>query len=101
MQDDSDSDEQFVISLPDAPSEADAEYDGLLSHAAEWHALAHGVFLGFTTKPLSTPPEPTNRDVEAEPHYYRGGYILGTIGQLLVVIATASAIWSIGAGVTG
>lgn len=32
----------------DAPREADSERDGLLSYAAEWHALEIGLFVGIS-----------------------------------------------------
>lgn len=32
----------------DAPTESDSERDGLLSYAAEWHALEIGVFVGLS-----------------------------------------------------
>jgi hypothetical protein len=33
--------------LPDHASEDDSEYDGFLSYAGEWHALAVGAFLAI------------------------------------------------------
>lgn len=70
---------------PDAASEDASDYDGFLSYAAEWHAFTHGVFKGFTTAPWKTPPAPDNRDVRSEPHYYRGGYMLGTAAQVVIL----------------
>lgn len=71
---------------PSAPSEDETEYDGFLSYAAEWHAFTHGVYKGVTTMPYRAPPEPDNPDVNKEPHYYRGGYVLGTLLQLGIIV---------------
>lgn len=70
---------------PDAPTEDASKRDGFLSYAAEWHSFTHGVFKGFTTQPFQTPPQPDNKDVKEESHYYRGGYLLGTALQLALV----------------
>ena len=67
--------------------ESDSSYDGPLSTYKEWHAFTHGVYYGLTSKALVTPPEPKNEDVKKEPHYYRGGYIIGTLLQLLLIVA--------------
>lgn len=66
----------------DAPDGADT---GFLSTFPEWHAFVHGLYYGLTSKALVTPPEPENKDVLKEPHYYRGGYIMGTFLQLVVL----------------
>lgn len=79
--------------------EACTDRDGLLSSTTEWHAFTHGVYLGFTSLPWQTPPEPENPDVAAEPHYYRGGYLLGT-GCQLAMLAVASDVVA-GTGVIG
>lgn len=67
----------------DAPTEADSERDGLLSYAAEWHAFTHGLYAGVTTKPSRHLPESDNEDVQKEPHYYKGAYLIGTSLQLV------------------
>lgn len=74
------------VELPDGFTEDETNRDGVFSYAAEWHAFTHGVFLGLTTKPWRTPPEPTNRDVELESHYYRGGYVIGTLLQVALLL---------------
>jgi hypothetical protein len=64
--------------------ESDSEYDGAFSYAAETHAFTHGVYDSLTTKKLKAPKElPDNEDVEAEPHYYKGGYLVGTAIQFV------------------
>jgi hypothetical protein len=75
------------MSGPDAASEGDSERDGFLSYAAEWHALAIGFYHGV--KRLRMPA--SNPDVEAEPHYYKGAYVLGYILKLVVVIVAGGA----------
>jgi len=64
----------------DAPSEDDSDRDGFLSYAAEWHSLSHGLYDGLR----SIKTMPTNADVQKEPHYYKGAYVIGTLLQLLV-----------------
>lgn len=56
--------------------EDDAPYDGPLSHAGEWHALAHGVYDGYHALPHDTNRLPD--DVRAERAYYKAGYMIGT-----------------------
>lgn len=72
---------------PDSPSEEDTERDGFLSYAAEWHALAHGVYDGMRNWRARPGDLPENDDVQAEPHYYKGGYVIGTLLQGLIVLA--------------
>ncbi|AGM11198.1 hypothetical protein M197_gp33 [Haloarcula hispanica tailed virus 2] len=74
---------------PDSPRESDTERDGFLSYAAEWHALTHGIYAGLRSRRPAPGPLPDNPDVEAEPHYYKGGYIIGTLLQVLVLAALA------------
>lgn len=83
---------------PDAPSEDDSERNGVLSYAAEWHALTHGVYLGLTTRPRVTPPQPQNRDVRKEPHYYRGGYVIGTLLHLAIAGLTGAGAYALATG---
>lgn len=63
--------------------------DTFLSTSPEWHAAGHGVYKGFTSHPLRTPPEPDKEDVRKESHYYRGGYVVGTLLQLGIVAVLA------------
>lgn len=75
--------------LPDEPNESDTERDGFLSYAAEWHALAHGMYNGMKDWRVRPGKIPDNPDVQAEPHYYKGGYVVGTVVQGAIVAATA------------
>lgn len=62
-------------------------YNGPLSTYPEWHSLQHGVYDGMrdvTVRPGELPDDP---DVQAEPHYFKSGYVIGTIFQLLVMLA--------------
>lgn len=70
--------------------ESDTERDGAFSYAAEWHAFAHGMYVGFTTKPWYTPTVPDNPDVAKELHYYRGGYVAGSVLQVIVLVVAAT-----------
>lgn len=60
-----------------------------LDEPAEWHALSHGVYVGFTSHPLQTPPTPKREDVRRESHYYRGGYVVGSLLQVAILAAVA------------
>lgn len=46
----------------------------------EVHAIAHGLYDGYFR---STDPGhiPKYDDVQAEPHYYKGGYLVGHLAQ--------------------
>jgi hypothetical protein len=59
---------------------------GFLSTRAEIHSLALGTFDGMKTWRVRPKAMRDNDDVEAEPHYYAGGYVVGTGLQLLVCI---------------
>jgi len=71
---------------PDAPSEEDTGRDGFLSYAAEWHSLAHGIYAGMKDWKPSPGGPPDIPGVQKEPHYYKGGFVIGTLIQLLVVL---------------
>lgn len=70
------------MSGPDAPTESDSERDGFLSYAAEWHSLSHGLYDGLK----SVRTMPTNADVQKEPHYYKGAYVVGKLLQVVLVV---------------
>lgn len=77
--------------LPDEPDESDTARDGFLSYAAEWHAFTHGVYNGMKSWRARPKEIPENRDVQKEPHYYKGGYVLGTILQGLIAASAVVA----------
>ena len=76
--------------LPTTGAKERGRYHGFLSTTTEWHALSQGLYLGFTTKPQITPPEPDTTDVRLESNYYRGAYILGSLLQLVVIAGLAA-----------
>lgn len=78
------------MSIPDKASESDTDRDGFLSYAAEWHAFSIGLYDGMKSWRVRPKALPDNPDVQAEPHYYKGAYVIGTLVQLLVVIAGGS-----------
>lgn len=61
------------------------DYQGLLSYAAEHHAAQHGLYDGLRSKRPLPGELPDNEDVQAEPHYYKGAYLVGTVAHLLLV----------------
>lgn len=77
------------MSSPDAATEADSERDGVLSYAAEWHAFCHGLYDGMRDWRARPGDLPENEDVQKEPHYYKGAYVLGTLLQVAIVLGAA------------
>lgn len=74
------------MSGPDAPKESDSKRDGFLSYAAEWHSLSHGVYDGMRDWRVRPKQIPNNKDVQKEPHYYKGGYVIGTVLQGCIAV---------------
>lgn len=71
------------MTAPDAGSEKQTERDGFLSYAAEWHAFTHGVYDGAAEEGLRPSEElPDVEDIQEEPHYYKGGYIAGSVATI-------------------
>ena len=56
-----------------------------MDETAEIHAFVHGTYAGLTE--WKSPQPPDHPDVAAEPHYYKGGYILGTLMRWGALIA--------------
>lgn len=74
-----------MVDIPDKPTEDDTSRDGAFSYAAEWHAFTHGFYDGMRSiKPVAQ-KLPDDRDVQKEPHYYKGGFIISTILQFILV----------------
>lgn len=78
--------------MSDAPREKDSERDGFLSYSAEWHAVAHGFYDGMRTIKPVTRKLPDNKDVQREPHYYKGAFVVATFVQLVVVYLLATGV---------
>lgn len=76
----------------DAPREKDSGRDGFLSYAAEWHSFALGFFDGMKNIRARPKELPDNSDVQKEPHYYKGAYVLGTLLQLLILILLGNGL---------
>lgn len=76
--------------LPDEPTEDETNRDGFLSYAGEWHALSFGVYHGMKTWRVRPKGLPENDDIQSEPHYYTGGYVIGTLLQLGIVLLLAT-----------
>lgn len=56
----------------------------LLNTPAEVHAAVHGIYAGLTEwKGTELPDDPEILD---EPHYYKGGYIVGTIVRWIAIM---------------
>lgn len=68
----------------DEPTES-GEYTGLLSYAAEHHAVQIGLYDGFRSKRPLPGGLPDNPDVQSEPHYYKAAYLVGTAAHVALV----------------
>lgn len=75
-----------------AGSEAETARDGAFSYAAEWHAFAHGMYTGMKDWKPSAGGLPDDPDIQAEPHYYKGGFIAGSIFQFLCMIVFVAGV---------
>lgn len=75
-----------IISGMDAKRESDSERDGFLSYAAETHSMSLGVYDGMKTWRLRPKEMRDNPNVTREPWYYTGGYVIGTLLQLVIVL---------------
>lgn len=72
--------------------ESDTDRDGFLSYRAEWHAFAIGLYDGMRNWQTRPGAIPENDDVQAEPHYYKGAYVLGTLMQALIAASVCFGI---------
>lgn len=63
------------------------------SRPREVHVFARGVFDGMTCRPWKVDAGdhdvPDSEAAQAEPHYYRGGHILGAFLQLVLLAGFA------------
>jgi len=69
-----------------ATKESDTDRDGFLSYSAEIHALGLGLYDGMKTAKVKPTDMRDNPDVQKEPHYYAGAYVVGTILQFLLLV---------------
>lgn len=56
----------------------------------EVHAFVHGIYAGITEWRGTDLPD--NVDIRAEPHYFKGGYILGTLARWGAIIVIGNAM---------
>lgn len=78
--------------LPDSSDESETERDGFLSTRREIHAAGIGLYDGMRTWRTRPREMPDNEDAQAEPHYYKGAYVAGTILQ---AVLTVVVIWTL------
>lgn len=72
-------------------TEDDSDRDGFLSTFSEWHAFAIGIRHGLSDSLTSVRPLPEIDDVQQEPATYSGGYVVGTLIQLLAIALLGGA----------
>lgn len=77
--------------LPDGATEDETDRDGFLSSAPEWHAFSIGFYDGMKSWRVRPGELPENDDVQKEPHYYTGAYVLGTVLQAFVAVVLGDA----------
>jgi hypothetical protein len=79
-------------------SEGETEYDGFLSAPPERHALVNGFFRGLYDGRKSLNPFPSECSKYPKPEdgaagdelpYWRGGFIVGTVVQLVFIAVLA------------
>jgi hypothetical protein len=61
-----------------------------MNTSAEVHATTHGIYAGLTE--WKGTELPNNPDVQLEPHYYKGGYICGTLLRWTAILLLGSRI---------
>lgn len=61
-----------------------------LSTTTEWHAFTIGIYDGLARLRPYPNSLPDNPDVRAEPHYFKGGFVLATLLQVAVLLVV---IW--------
>jgi hypothetical protein len=74
-----------------APTERSTRRNGVLSYKKETHAFVTGLYAGvrylrFPGPSIATP------STRAEPSYYFGGYVAGSIVQVLSFVGVAIAV---------
>lgn len=74
-----------------ADSEEASDRNGFLSWSAEWHAAALGFSDGahdpfkLTSGELPQGDSEHEQDARDEPGYYHGGFVAGTVAQLILL----------------
>jgi hypothetical protein len=63
-----------------------------LNDPAEVHSFVHGLYAGVTEWKGAQLPD--NPDVKKEPHYFKGGYLLGTFIRWVAIVILGSKIIS-------
>lgn len=72
-----------------AVRESDSDRDGFMSYKSESHAIGHGLYDGLTTRRPYPKELPDNVDVQREPHYFKGAFVLGTLLQAALVVGAS------------
>ena len=63
-----------------------------LSTHEEVHAFAHGMYAGLTEWKGIDSETMQNPDVVLEPHYTKGGYVLGTVLRVAIILLVGKQI---------
>ena len=63
-----------------------------LSTHAEVHAFVHGIYSGLTEWKGIDSETMQNPDVVLEPHYAKGGYVLGTMLRVGIILLVGKQI---------
>lgn len=66
--------------------------DGFLSYPAEWHSFAWGLYAGMKDWKPGPGGLPDDPDVRAEPHYYKGGFVIGSVLQIAGMALFAAGV---------
>jgi len=63
-------------------------WNEFLNDPAEIHAFVHGLYAGITEWKGAQLPD--NPDVQKEPHYFKGGYCVGTLLRWIFLLLLGS-----------
>ena len=63
-----------------------------LSSYAEIHAFTHGIYAGLTEWKGIDSSTMQNPDVLEEPHYAKGGFILGTFVRIAIIVLLSKTL---------
>ena len=64
-----------------------------MNEIPEVHATVHGIYAGLAEWKGTELPQ--NEDIQAEPHYFKGGYIIGTLMRWCAIVIIGKEMFGI------
>lgn len=68
--------------------------DEFLSTHEEVHAFVHGIYAGLTEWKGLDSETMRNPDVQKELHYAKGGYVVGTVMRVVIILLIGKIIFN-------